>query len=290
MIDPLPALFPASFVLRAGLGALLGGLIGAGGRWRGALTTGGAIAATFVGGVVFTFGGWAWAVLIVAFFISSSLLSVYQSSQKETLAQELLAKDAQRDVWQVLANGGWLTLLALVTYLRPEWRGPWLLPAAVGTMAAATADTWATELGLLSQIPPRLITTGESVPPGTNGAVTRIGTFSAITGGLFIGFLAGILAFVIGAELPFSPGWLTVIGGLSGLGGALFDSVLGATVQYVNWCPTCKRETEADVHHCGTATQPHRGWSWLDNDMVNFLASIVGSVVAMLLAFGLSAM
>lgn len=289
MIEPLPALFPASFVLRAGLGVVLGGLIGVGGRWRGALTVGGALAATLVGAGVFTFGGWAWAVLIIAFFISSSLLSVYQSSQKEQIAGSLVAKGSQRDIWQVLANGGWLMLLAILAYLRPDWRELWLLPAAVGTMAAATADTWATELGLLSQIPPRLITTGETVPHGTNGGITRIGTLSAITGGLFIGFLAGILAFVIGADLPFTPGWLTVIGGLSGFGGALFDSLLGATVQHVNWCPTCKKETEADVHHCGTATQPHRGWSWLDNDMVNFLSSIVGSIVAMLLAFGLSA-
>lgn len=290
MIDPLPALFPASFVLRAGLGLLLGALIGAGGRWRGALTVGGTIVATLVGSVVFTFGGWAWAILIVAFFISSSLLSFYQSSQKETVSEKSLAGESQRDVWQVLANGGWLMILAVLASLRPEWRGLWFLPAAAGTMAAATADTWATELGLLSRVPPRLITTGETVPPGTNGGVTRIGTLSAITGGLFVGFLAGILAFLIGAELPFAPGWLTVIGGLSGLGGALFDSVLGATVQHVNWCPTCKTETEADVHHCGTATQPYRGWTWLDNDMVNFLASIVGSIVAMLLAFGLSAM
>lgn len=290
MIDPWPALVPASFLLRAAVGLILGGVIGIVGNWRGALSRGGALAATLVGAGVFTLGGWAWALLIVFFFVSSSVLSFYRSTQKEALADESVTKDSRRDTWQVLANGGWLTLLALLAFFRPDWRGPWLLPAAVGTMATVTADTWATELGLLSQIPPRLITTGETVPPGTNGGVTRIGTLSAVTGGLCIGFLAGIFAVLIGAALPFNPGWLTVIGGLSGLGGALFDSLLGATVQQVNWCPTCKKETEADVHYCGTATEPQRGWSWLDNDMVNFLSSIVGSVIAMLLVFGLAAM
>ncbi len=156
-------------------------------------------------------------------------------------------------------------------------------------MAAVSADTWATELGLLSPVPPRMLTSGEVVPPGTNGGVTRIGTLAAITGGLFIGFIAALLTLLGGAILLFRPGWLTLIGGIAGFGGALFDSLLGATVQHVSWCPTCQEETEASVHHCGTATHPHRGWSWLDNDMVNFLASVVGGLIGLLIALGLAA-
>jgi uncharacterized membrane protein len=65
-----------------------------------------------------------------------------------------------------------------------------------------------------------------------------------------------------------------------GLAGSLFDSLLGATLQAIYWCDACQKETEREVHRCGTDTRLLRGWSWLGNDLVNFLASIMGALVA----------
>jgi uncharacterized membrane protein len=66
--------------------------------------------------------------------------------------------------------------------------------------------------------------------------------------------------------------------------GALFDSLLGATVQAMFFCPTCGRETERHPRHsCGTATKHVRGWAWLDNDGVNFAASLAGAIVSLAL-------
>jgi uncharacterized membrane protein len=48
-------------------------------------------------------------------------------------------------------------------------------------------DTLASELGILSNSPPRLITTFKKVPSGTNGAMSVWGTFVSIAGGGFIG-------------------------------------------------------------------------------------------------------
>ena len=53
--------------------------------------------------------------------------------------------------------------------------------------AAANADTWSSELGILSKSPPFLITTFKAVPPGTNGAVSILGLLAAIGGGATIG-------------------------------------------------------------------------------------------------------
>jgi uncharacterized membrane protein len=67
---------------------------------------------------------------------------------------------------------------------------------------------------------------------------------------------------------------------VGGLSGSLFDSLLGATVQQIYYCPVCQKETEKKQHRCGTRTSFLRGWRWLNNDGVNFSASLVGGIVA----------
>jgi uncharacterized membrane protein len=67
----------------------------------------------------------------------------------------------------------------------------------------------------------------------------------------------------------------------AGLAGSLFDSLLGATVQAMYYCPADNKETEKHpLHTCGTKTVHIRGWSWLDNDWVNFACGAVGALVA----------
>ncbi len=112
-----------------------------------------------------------------------------------------------------------------------------------------------------------------------------LGTVAALAGSLFIGMLAYTLATIGGAPyLDINPLWVPLIAMVGGVGGAFTDSFLGATVQQIYYCPRCSKETERVVHSCGTVTQPLRGWRWMDNDMVNFLSSVVGSVFALWLA------
>jgi uncharacterized membrane protein len=146
----------------------------------------------------------------------------------------------------------------------------------VGALATATADTWATELGVLSTATPRLITTGKTTLPGTSGAITPLGTAAAASGAFSLGIVFWLLKRRTFWTLP-------VIALVSGLAGSLFDSLLGATCQAMYYCPTCQQETERRIHSCGTPTQALRGLSWMDNDVVNFLATFVGSVLALLL-------
>src|SRR6266498_3693946 len=76
--------------------------------------------------------------------------------------------------------------------------------------------------------------------------------------------------------------WLLVT--FPGLAGSLSDSFLGATVQAMYYCPTDKKETEKHpLHTCGTETVHIRGWEWLNNDWVNFVCSVFGVMVALLL-------
>jgi uncharacterized protein (TIGR00297 family) len=274
------------------VGFLLGGLIGIL-AWRArALSVSGACGAVMVGGLIFGLGGVPWAILLLAFFISSSGLSRWFSRRKKAL-DEKFAKGSQRDLGQVLANGGLGALLALAGALLPSRCQAWeayIWVAYAGAMAAVNADTWATELGVLSRALPRLITTWRPVERGASGGISLPGTLAAVAGAALVGILAGFLPPAALARASFwdnysSPwiAWLLVFlcSMLGGVIGSLFDSLLGASVQAIYYCPTCQKETErAPRHLCGTETIPLRGWRWLNNDLVNFACSLAGALAA----------
>ena len=240
--------------------------------WRGSLSKSGVAGALLVGTLTFGFGGWFWGILLGIFFISSSLLSHFKESEKRQAAEKF-EKGHRRDFWQAMANGGTGAIIALLNVLLPS---PAWFFMFTGSIATVTADTWATELGTLSQNPPRLITTGESVEVGTSGGVSLLGTAVSTLAGLIIGLAAGLL----GKKSVWKMG---IIGAFSGLAGSLFDSLLGATVQQIFYCDTCQKDTERKIHKCGTETRQIRGYAWLNNDMVNLLASLIGGVVAVAL-------
>ncbi len=238
---------------------------------RGALSASGVAGALIVGVLTFGLGGWLWGLLLAVFFVSSSLLSQFRQQQKEAAAEKF-AKGHRRDFSQALANGGAGALISLLSVLRPS--RAWF-PFFVGTMATVTADTWATELGTLSPRPPRLITNGQVVAVGASGGVSFLGTAVSALGGLLIGLLAGLLQ---RGEKVRTFAWAGLAGGLAG---SLFDSLLGATVQQIYYCDVCQKDTERRLHKCGAATRPLRGWRWLNNDLVNLIASLAGGLAAL---------
>ncbi len=143
-------------------------------------------------------------------------------------------------------------------------------------MATVTADTWATEIGVLSPTPPRMVTTWRVVSPGTSGGVSVYGLVATAAGGLLIGMLAMTLALLeLGAWLP----WLLPAALLGGLVGSLADSLIGATAQAIYRLPS-GTETERRYAADGREFAAVRGWRWMNNDLVNFLSSLIGGAAA----------
>jgi uncharacterized protein (TIGR00297 family) len=239
------------------------------------LSKDGAFAAAFIGTIIFGLGGWQWAVLLLAFFVSSSLLTRAFKNRKKDL-DEKYSKGGQRDAGQVFSNGGIAAAFVLLHVFFPQMTWIWLGFAAV--LAAANADTWSTELGVLDPNLPCLITNLlKRVERGTSGGVSLYGTSAALLGAGFIGALAAIL-------FPGNRGSVFLLVTVSGLLGSLFDSLLGATVQAIYFCPTDKKETEKHpLHTCGTPTVQIRGWKWLNNDLVNVGCSCSAAVIIGLL-------
>jgi uncharacterized protein (TIGR00297 family) len=248
------------------------------------LNKSGAIAAFFTGLIIFGVGGWRWAVLLLAFFITSSALSRAFKKRKQGL-DEKYSKGNERDAGQVFGNGGIATLFAALHFFFPYETWPWLCFAA--SLAAVNADTWATELGVLNPNPPRMITNlSKVVEKGTSGGISLIGTFASLTGAALIGLLAYLLQplYIYGgtALMAFNIKYLTIVT-FAGLAGSLFDSLLGGTVQALYFCPADQKETEKHpLHTCGTETVHIRGWQWLNNDWVNFACGAFGVIIALI--------
>ena len=237
--------------------------------WRvRALAGSGAVAATMVGAVAVG-AGWGWGALLVLYFVLSSALSRLGAEAKARRTGDVVAKGGARDALQVLANGLPFAAAAVAAMLAPDPR--WAL-AGAGALAASAADTWATEVGTLLGGTPRSVIGGRPVPPGTSGAVSAAGSLAMVAGALVVALLARVLGWppaVVPAAL------------VGGVAGAVADTLLGATLQARRRCPRCDASTERIVHGCGTTTRPAGGLPWLDNDLVNLLASAVGGAVAL---------
>lgn len=251
------------------------------------LNRSGAFAAFWVGLLCMS-AGFRPGVTLLAFFFSSSKLTKMGSSKKKHL-DEGHKEGGQRDHLQVLCNGFFGALISLVYLLvcgiedtgidfQRAPVGSLLLAAYLGHFACCNADTWASELGVLAVGKPRLITTLQPVPVGTNGGVSALGLAASAMGGLFI----GIVFYVCGLfTLEHSDGWsqwpILLIGVGSGVFGSLLDSLLGATLQFSGYDverkkvvskPSSKRKVE---HICGRPI--------LDNNLVNLISAGLTAIV-----------
>ncbi len=192
-------------------------------------------------GIVIIFSaGVNWLLLIVLFLVMSLLATKYSKKYKRSLGQF----EGRRTSKNVISNGVVACFMAAF--------GGYYLPFVggfIGAIATATADTLGSEIGVLDPHP-RLITTFQSVDPGTNGAVSVLGTVVGIVGAGVIGIVAFLLGIV---PSPLSAIAVSII---SGFIGCFTDSILGALFE-------------------------NRGM--ITNEHVNLLATIVGAIVGILL-------
>ena len=191
-------------------------------------------------GIVIIFSaGVNWLILIVLFLVMSLLATRYSKKYKKSLGEF----EGRRTSKNVISNGVVACFMAAF--------GGYYLPFVggfIGAVATATADTLASEIGVLHQ--PRLITTLQKVDPGTNGAISFLGTFSGIAGAAVIGVASYFLGILTDPVLAI------LVPVISGTVGCFADSIFGAILE-------------------------NRGY--MTNEHVNLSATIVGAVVGILL-------
>jgi uncharacterized protein (TIGR00297 family) len=228
------------------------------------LTTFGVITALVGGGLVYSSFNWKGILLISLFFLSSSFWSRFES-------RSLIKERDTRTSFQVLANGGgaFIAAIGYMIYPNVSW-----IAFFIASLAGANADTWASEIGVLSKEKPFHIFKLQKVESGMSGAITKIGTIASFFGSLLIS-LSGVLLFSQEIRnLLLSLFILTALGFI----GSLIDTVIGATIEVTYECERCKKIVESRLH-CGQTTVRRKGLAFLGNNWVNFISNFASGLL-----------
>ena len=183
--------------------------------------------------IIFTAGA-NWLMLIFIFL----LLGLISTRYKHQYKTEIGVYEGTRSLKNVISNG----IVPFVMAAFGNYGG------FIGSIATATADTLASEVGVVEQ--PRLITTLKKVPPGTDGGISVVGTAAGIIGAGVI----GVSAYILGI---FPDPYITLkIAIIAGTVGCFVDSILGAVLERRNY---------------------------ISNEYVNLIATITGAALGIIM-------
>jgi uncharacterized protein (TIGR00297 family) len=211
-------------------------------------------------------------IVLFSMFLSSSLITKYKHEFKAQLTDKVLKKSGPRDAIQAISNLGMASLCFVLYCFSKE--SVYLLAMAC-SVAASNADSWASEIGVLSKSKPVLITNFKECKPGISGGVTWLGTIAGLFGSMFIALITCLLKNEIGIDLEFL--YLFLIVSVFGFIGIFVDSLLGATVQII-YTDNVGDETENNQN----AIIKSRGVEWINNDMVNFLTTLIIAILVLI--------
>ncbi|KAF7301889.1 Integral membrane family protein [Mycena indigotica] len=260
-----------------------------------------------------------WGASLIGFYLIGSRATKYGKAKKRKLEQGY-SDYGNRSGWQVLSNSFsavvacsvWNALFVHhsvhsqllsslgIASMGPSYSTEWcplsrdisdgrsrvLLFAALGHFACCLGDTLASELGILSSSPPRLVTTGKVVPPGTNGGVSVGGTLASLVGGATMGIIMSVSLILENSSCRSD--WLSTSrdlvlwGALGGIAGSALDSLLGATIQMTRYDEEKKLIVEDRFE--GSQLKVLNGLNILTNNQVNVVSSIASALVVGLFA------
>ena len=258
---------PVEILIGVSLSSLIAGLA----YIKHSLVLSGLIASVILGTILYAFGGiLLWSILI-AFFISSSLLTKLHEKKEKDLKNG-------RNYIQVISNGLVAAIFSILFYV---FNVEIFFIAAVSAIAASNSDTWASEIGILSNGKTRSVTNFKEVTKGVSGGISGFGTLASIIGAIFIGLIFALL-YIITTEIQIQTIlFYAIVISISGVLGCFVDSYLGALVQAkyrgidTNIITEKKSLPNEEVIL-------NSGLAWINNDTVNFLSSLTASLFALL--------
>jgi uncharacterized protein (TIGR00297 family) len=265
------------------IGFLISTIMAAVTYWKKSLTRSGVVGAIIVGTLILSGTGWSGFLVLTFFFVTSSGISKWSKRKKHrgnnrtyhpSVEKDIVAKGDQRDIYQVLANGGVATLGALLY----AWTSnPMWIFVFISALAAATSDTWASEIGRWSRTAPRDVFTWKKTEPGTSGAISGLGTWASFLGAFLTALVA--IPLMVVEQIPLNMFAMLIVVIFSGWLGNWMDTWIGAKWQVRYQCVSCQQKTEQGIH-CQQSTRQIQGISWLDNDIVNLICTLTAGVLS----------
>lgn len=255
------------------LGLILSFTIAVAAFWKRSLSRSGAIAATALGTLVYTFGTHLlWSVMI-AFFISASIVT--RPTKK--------AERRGRTYIQVFANGG-MALVCAVLYVTLQ--KDYFLMAALISIVGSASDTFGSEIGTRLKGKTYYITDWKRVPPGLSGGVSFQGTLASAFGSLALASFAVIYRawFTPSGLTSFYISWWQDILLISGMGflTSIIDSYLGALIQ-AKYLDTSSQQIVEEKEN--KKTKLYAGFSFINNDAVNLISNaLIAAITIFFLA------
>lgn len=218
------------------------------------ITADGIVAAFLTALILYTLGGPWVATSLLVFFILGSLVSKFKNKNK-IQAESLQGDSGARNWKQVLANSLPASILVWIAYIFPD--NQYLLLPAFAVFSAAAADTFSSEIGMMTKGKVFNILTGKPMAGGLSGGVSVAGLFAGLIGSILLSLLA----------VP-QFGWLGMfIVSILGFLGTIFDSIIGILLQskYIG-----KEGQLQDVPN-NPYDNPVKGWKIITNNAVNFI-------------------
>lgn len=267
---------PAAFYTPVIIGMLLSGVIVVASLRLGLLTVAGGLGAIVVGTLAFTLGGWALWLLLMWFFGSSNIAARCMAKLTGSVAKK---SHETRKLRQVLANSVPFLLCAIGYVVVGD---PRLLIVSAAALAACTADTWASEIGIFSKQPPFNILTGKRMQRGLSGGVSFLGLVATVVGATTSALLAIALFSAFGYAVPVGLDAFVFIVAC-GILGSLVDSVLGSLLQAKYRGVDDVDLVEAFPKGSQAVYTLVSGYTWVTNDAVNFMSGIIVVMLGLLL-------
>ncbi|KAF8407005.1 hypothetical protein HHK36_006127 [Tetracentron sinense] len=227
------------------------------------------------------------ALLLVFFFTSSKLTKVGEEKKRKIDAD--FKEGGQRNWIQVLSNSGIAMVLVVIVWKLTGGQDKCLdskestlitclIGGIIGQYSCCNGDTWSSEIGMLSDAQPRLITTFKPVRKGTNGGVTTTGLLAAAAAGSVIGLtfvLFGLFTTKCTSNVALKQLLVIPLAAMAGLCGSVIDSLLGATMQFSGFC-TVRNKV---VGKPGPTVKKISGLSILDNNAVNVVSILLTTLL-----------
>ena len=217
------------------------------------LTPIGNINGAILGIIVWGILGWRGYLIVVFYFLVGSSLTFVRMEQKkaEGIAEERSGTRGAGNVWSSALTA---TICAIATLFCPSPFRELFVLGYVASFCTKLSDTTASEVGKAYGRTTYSIVTLKSVPRGTEGAVSLEGTVAGIAGSIAL----AVIAWGIGMINPIGVLWCMIAAFVA----TTIESLIGATLEL--------------------------RFSWLTNDLVNFINTVIGALVSIILGWLIS--